>query len=158
MGPAQGIHAGKDVASSDGFVAAVEDEIATSEVSETRIPAQLNISSQGMLTAEIGEFEIRDSVHQAIERGVVLEVGHGASSFNWKTVESAMEQGILPTTISSDLHIYNLNGPVYDLAAVVTKFLHLGMPLDDAIDRVTSVQDTGHATPEFSVWSPKFCR
>ncbi len=45
----------------------------------------------------------------------------------------------MPTTISSDLHIYNVNGPVYDLANVVTKFLHLGLRLDEAISRVTSV-------------------
>ena len=45
----------------------------------------------------------------------------------------------MPTTISSDLHIYNVNGPVYDLANVVTKSLHLGLRLDEAISRVTSV-------------------
>ena len=65
--------------------------------------------------------------------------GHGAGSFSWDTVETAMSQGVAPQTISSDLHIYNVNGPVYDLANVVTKFLHLGIPLDDAIAKVTSV-------------------
>jgi dihydroorotase len=74
-----------------------------------------------------------------MERGVIFDVGHGAGSFSWDTVETAMSQGVAPQTISSDLHIYNVNGPVYDLANVVTKFLHLGMPLDDAIAKVTSV-------------------
>ena len=83
--------------------------------------------------------KVRKSVHEAMERGVVFDVGHGAGSFSWDTVESAMSQGAAPQTISSDLHIYNVNGPVYDLANVVTKFLHLGMPLDDAIAKVTSV-------------------
>ena len=83
--------------------------------------------------------KVRKSVHEAMERGVVFDVGHGAGSFSWDTVETAMSQGVAPQTISSDLHIYNLNGPVYDLANVVTKFLHLGMPLDDAIAKVTSV-------------------
>ena len=50
-----------------------------------------------------------------------------------------MAQGIGPQTISSDLHVYNVNGPVYDLATVVTKFLHLGISLDDAIAKVTSI-------------------
>ncbi len=50
-----------------------------------------------------------------------------------------MSQGVLPKTISSDLHVYNVNGPVYDLAHIVTKFLHLGLSLDDALTRVTSV-------------------
>ena len=82
---------------------------------------------------------VRESVHAAIERGVILDVGHGAGSFSWPVVEAAMEQGVLPQTISSDLHVYNVNGPVYDLANVITKFLHLGLTLDDALARVTSV-------------------
>ena len=83
--------------------------------------------------------KVRKSVHEAMERGVIFDVGHGAGSFSWDTVETAMNQGVAPQTISSDLHIYNVNGPVYDLANVVTKFLHLGMTLDDAIAKVTSV-------------------
>lgn len=86
-----------------------------------------------------GEGRIRDSVLDAIERGVVFDVGHGAGSFSWGIVETAMSQDVLPTTISSDLHIYNVDGPVYDLASVVTKFLHLGLSMEEAISRVTSV-------------------
>ncbi len=86
-----------------------------------------------------GEGRVRDSVREAIERGIVFDVGHGAGSFSWEVVEKALLQDVLPTTISSDLHVYNVNGPVYDLASVVTKFLHLGLPVEDAISRVTSV-------------------
>ncbi len=85
------------------------------------------------------EGRVRESVLEAIERGVVFDVGHGAGSFSWKIVEKALSQDVLPTTISSDLHIYNVNGPVYDLASVVTKFLHLGLSIEDSISRVTSV-------------------
>ncbi len=83
--------------------------------------------------------KIRDSVHAAIKRGVIFDVGHGAGSFSWDVVEKAMKQGVEPTTISSDLHVYNINGPVYDLVNVVNKFLYLGMSLDDALAKVTSV-------------------
>lgn len=82
---------------------------------------------------------IRDSVLDAIERGVVFDVGHGFGSFSWTVVEGALEQGIQPTTISSDLHIYNVNGPVFDLATTASKFLYLGLPLQDTIAKVTSV-------------------
>ncbi len=82
---------------------------------------------------------VRPSVREAIERGVLLDVGHGSGSFSWLVVEAAMEQGVRPHTISSDLHVYNLHGPVYDLANVMTKFLHLGLSLDDVIAMVTSV-------------------
>ena len=83
--------------------------------------------------------KVRKSVHEAMERGVIFDVGHGAGSFSWDIAERAMAQGVEPQTISSDLHSYNVNGPVYDLANVVTKFLNLGMKLDDAIAKVTSV-------------------
>lgn len=83
--------------------------------------------------------KIRDSVHAALERGVIFDVGHGAGSFSWDIVNKAMAQGVEPTTISSDLHVYNVDGPVYDLVNVVNKFLYLGMPLDDALAKVTSV-------------------
>ena len=82
---------------------------------------------------------IRDSVYAAIERGVIFDVGHGAGSFSWDVVQKAMAQGVEPTTISSDLHVYNVNGPVYDLVNVVNKFLYLGMSLDDALAKVTSI-------------------
>lgn len=83
--------------------------------------------------------QVRDSVRAAMERGVIFDVGHGAGSFNWEVVEKALAQKALPQTISSDLHVYNLHGPVYDLATVVSKFLHLGLSLDEALAKVTAV-------------------
>jgi dihydroorotase len=82
---------------------------------------------------------IRDSIRRAHERGVIFDVGHGEGSFDWTVAETALAQDFAPTTISSDLHHYNVNGPVFDLVTTVTKFLHLGMPIDDAIARVTTV-------------------
>ena len=92
--------------------------------------------------------KVRDSVYAAIERGVIFDVGHGAGSFSWDIVQTAMEQGIEPTTISSDLHVYNINGPVYDLVNVVNKFLYLGMSLDDALSKVTSIPADTILMPE----------
>jgi dihydroorotase len=53
--------------------------------------------------------------------------------------ETALAQGFLPQTISSDVHRYNVNGPVFDLVTTASKFLHLGLPLEDVIGRVTAV-------------------
>lgn len=83
--------------------------------------------------------QIREAVLDAAERGVIFDVGHGAGSFNWGVAETALTQGFLPQTISSDLHFYNVNGPVFDLATTASKFLHLGLSLNDVIARVTSV-------------------
>jgi dihydroorotase len=82
---------------------------------------------------------IRPAARAARERGVVFDVGHGAGSFSWRVVESALAQDFPPTTISSDLHVYNVDGPVFDLATTVAKFLHLGLSLDDALAKVIAV-------------------
>ena len=83
--------------------------------------------------------KIRRTVREARERGVVFDVGHGQGSFSWQVSERALADGFPPTTISSDLHVYDVNGPVFDLATTISKFLHLGVPLDDALERVTAV-------------------
>ncbi len=80
---------------------------------------------------------IHDEVLQTVANGVHLDIGHGAGSFAFDTAEKALEQGLLPGTISSDLHQFNVHGPVFDLATTVSKFLHLGLSLDDALRRVT---------------------
>ena len=56
--------------------------------------------------------EVRDSVHDAIERGVLFDVGHGAGSFSWDVVEAAMAEGILPKTISSQKQMEKGVGPL----------------------------------------------
>jgi dihydroorotase len=91
--------------------------------------------SHGILDAD---GRVRRSVHEAMERGVIFDVGHGRGSFDWEVAERALAQGVQPQTISSDLHAYNVNGPAYDLATTVSKFLHLGLPLDRAIEKVTA--------------------
>lgn len=80
---------------------------------------------------------ILPSVHQALARGVHLDIGHGAGSFSFDTAEHVLEQDVLPGTISSDVHQWNVNGPVFDLATTLSKFLQLGLTLDQVIERAT---------------------
>jgi len=80
---------------------------------------------------------VRKSVWEAVERGVIFDVGHGRSSFRWDVCEHALEQGFVPNIISSDIHRYNFDGPVYDLTTTVNKFLCLGLSLNEVISRVT---------------------
>ncbi len=81
---------------------------------------------------------VRRSVREAMDRGVIFDVGHGRGSFSWRVAERALRQGVQPQTISSDLHAYNVNGPAFDLATTVSKFLHVGLPLEDALRKVTA--------------------
>lgn len=75
---------------------------------------------------------------EARARGVVFDVGHGAGSFGFRVAEAAMDQGFMPATVSSDVHRYNVRGPVYDLATTLSKFLHLGLSLDEVVRLATS--------------------
>ena len=81
---------------------------------------------------------ILPEVRRAVENGILLDVGHGAGSFSFRTAEKAFSQGVLPGTISSDVHQGNVNGPVYDLATTLSKFLHMGMSLEEVVRRATS--------------------
>jgi dihydroorotase len=73
-----------------------------------------------------------------VGRGVHLDVGHGAGSFSFDVAERALAQDLVPGTISSDLHQFNIHGPVFDLATTLAKFLHLGLTLEQVVARVTT--------------------
>lgn len=74
---------------------------------------------------------------RALERGVLLDVGHGAASFSSGVAARAVAAGFPPHTISTDVHVRNIAGPVHDLATTITKLMACGMPLDEAIGAVT---------------------
>jgi dihydroorotase len=69
----------------------------------------------------------------AIERGVKFDIGHGSSSFSFETARYAFDAGVPLHAISTDLHGGNVNGPVYDMATTMAKFLHLGLDLPEVI-------------------------
>lgn len=82
--------------------------------------------------------ELRASITRAIARGVRLDVGHGSASLSFAVAKQAIGLGILPHTISSDIYCRNrINGPVYSLAKVMSKFLAIGMTLPQVIACVT---------------------
>jgi dihydroorotase len=85
------------------------------------------------------KMKVLPEVRAAIERGIHLDVGHGKGSFSYEVARAAMAQEVIPHTISTDLHRYNLDGPVFDMATTLSKFLHLGMDLSETLSRVTSV-------------------
>ena len=82
--------------------------------------------------------DLLNSIKRAIERGVILDIGHGGESFSFAVAERAKCLDIYPNTISSDIYSKNrLNGPVFSLANVMTKFICLGYSKQRIIDSVT---------------------
>ena len=70
-------------------------------------------------------------------RGVIFDVGHGGGSFAWRVAVPAIRQGFLPDSISTDLHIGSMNTGMKDMLNLMSKFLALGLSLDDVILRST---------------------
>lgn len=81
---------------------------------------------------------LKPSIARALARGVILDVGHGGESFSFKVAEQAMRIGTYPDIISSDIYHRNrVNGPVYSLAFVMTKFLCMGFSAEQILRCVT---------------------
>jgi dihydroorotase len=81
---------------------------------------------------------LRPFLRQARERDIVFDVGHGAGSFVFRQARPAMEQEFAPDTISTDLHRASMNGGMKDMLNVMSKFLSLGMTIEDAVRAATS--------------------
>ena len=81
--------------------------------------------------------KVFDHLFEARERGVLFDLGHGAGSFWFRNAVPAIGQQFVPDTISTDLHMGNVNGPVVDMITTMSKILALGVPLEDVIRRST---------------------
>ncbi|GGE81015.1 amidohydrolase/deacetylase family metallohydrolase [Priestia taiwanensis] len=77
-------------------------------------------------------------LYDALKRGVLLDIGHGRESFSFETARKAKAANIPFHTISTDIYEGNrVNGPVYSMASVLTKFLYLGYDLQTIMKAVT---------------------
>lgn len=74
---------------------------------------------------------------EAIQRGVALDVSQGSRHWSFEVAKRGLEQGILPTTISTDLTRTNINGPVFSLLVTMSRFLVVGLTLDQLVEMTT---------------------
>lgn len=81
--------------------------------------------------------KVKPFVFEAQKRGVIFDVGHGGGAFSWAQAVPAFQQGFYPDVISSDLHDQSMNSGMKDMANVMSKFLALGMNLQNVILRST---------------------
>ncbi|GED34230.1 amidohydrolase/deacetylase family metallohydrolase [Brevibacillus centrosporus] len=82
--------------------------------------------------------ELIAEAQDALDRGVLFDIGHGESSFSFRTLRLAQEKGVAPHVISTDVHRRNLDGPVHSLTHTLTKFLANGYPLEAIVAACTS--------------------
>jgi dihydroorotase len=98
--------------------------------------------------------KVRDAVLGARNRGVLFDIGHGKGSFAFKTARGMLANGFYPDTISSDIHALCINGPAFDQATTLSKFLCMGMPLSDVIAASTMNAAMALKRPELGTLKP----
>jgi dihydroorotase len=99
----------------------------------------------GMLDAD---GRVLPEVREARRRGVLFDVGNGRSGhITWEVAERAIQQDFLPDSISSDLTAPGRTDRVFDFPTVLSKFLVLGLTVEQVIARATT--NAARALPPF---------
>jgi len=100
------------------------------------------------------EGRVNDFLFEARERGVRFDLGHGAASFWFRNAVPALRGGFPPDSISTDLHMANIHGPVFSMLASMSKYLSMGMPLDELVRRSTCLPAQIIGRPELGTLAP----
>lgn len=80
---------------------------------------------------------VKPFIFEAQKRGIIFDVGHGGGSFRWSQAIPAIQQGFIAYSISSDLHTGSMNGAMKDMTNLMSKFLNMGLSVQDVILRST---------------------
>lgn len=110
------------------------------------------------------EGTLRPFVKKAMERGVLFDVGHGGAGFWFSQAIPALKQGLAPSSFGTDFHRFSMNAGMKDMMNVMSKYMAMGMGLNDVILRATwapaqaiNREDLGHisagAPADIAVWS-----
>ncbi len=86
----------------------------------------------------IEDEELFTLVEGCAARGIHLDVGHGGASYSMKVATAAIKRGVMPHTISTDLHLRSMDKSVWDLATTMSKLLAAGMPFARVVTAVTT--------------------
>lgn len=98
----------------------------------------LTHSYSGAGNNTVRDGQVLPAALDAKARGVIIDVGHGGGSFAYPVAEPAIQQGLTPDTIGSDVHAVSINTPGMPyLPWVMSKFLNLGFSLEQVIAMAT---------------------
>lgn len=80
---------------------------------------------------------VKPFVLEAQKKGIIFDVGFGGASFLFAQAMPAIKSGFYPNSISTDLHIESMNGPMKDMPNIMSMFIAMGMPFRDVIKAST---------------------
>ena len=84
-----------------------------------------------------GNKKVQAYLWEARKRGVLFDVGHGSGSFLFRIAAPAVAQGFLPDTISTDIHKDSVMLPRATMITTMSKFLNLGLSVEQVVERST---------------------
>jgi dihydroorotase len=86
------------------------------------------LDSNGNLTGTLTE---------ARKRGVLFDLGHGTQGFWFRNAVPAARKGFLPDVLSTAMDKTSLLLPRADMMTTLSKFLNMGVPVEQLVERVT---------------------
>ena len=81
--------------------------------------------------------KVKPFIFEAQKSGRIFDVGHGGGSFFWNQAIPSINQGFIANSISSDLHTGSMNSAMKDMSNLMSKFLNIGLSVQDVIIRST---------------------
>jgi dihydroorotase len=81
--------------------------------------------------------KVKPFIFEAQKRGIIFDVGHGGGAFFWSQAIPSIQQGFIADVISSDLHTGSMNSGMKDMTNLMSKFLNMGLSVQDVILRTT---------------------
>lgn len=111
----------------------LEDQLNKMRAGDIITHAFENVSERMPVVDEQGK--VRPFVLAAQARGVLFDVGHGGAGFWFNQAIPSLEQGLLPNSFGTDLHRFSMNAGMKSMMNVMSKYLSMGMSLQDVIAR-----------------------
>ncbi len=107
-------------------------------------PGDIYTHTYTLLDGNVRETVVDEATHKvkpfiwdAKKKGIIFDVGYGGASFNFSQAIPAIKAGFYPNTISTDLHTGSMNASMKSELDIMSKFLLMGMPLNDVIKAST---------------------
>jgi dihydroorotase len=91
----------------------------------------------GLRNEQDSSGHVNPALWEARKRGVIFDVGHGGGSFAWRIAVPAIKEKFLPDSISTDLHVSSMNSGMKDMLNLMSKFLAMGLSIDEVVARST---------------------
>ena len=82
--------------------------------------------------------KVISEVFDARDRGVFIDTAFGRFNFSFDVARNALDQGLIPDTIATDMTLPGRAQMVFSMPEMLTRFLALGLSLDQVIEMATA--------------------